>query len=234
MSDKYWGFIDMDCGKFVFFILMGWKSEKFYLNLQKNNMMNKVIFRLLSLVLLGLTGCAKVNQGATEETVSVSDFDEHGNLRSEVIENFFREFQEENEDWLKTEEGHEQLIKAFEHEMNSNIDFAKAIASYGTEYQNLSNIRSDESISPYSKEDGEEGEVKAFEFVIPVKLVKPLYNGQKEIDVCYEIISMIPSTVEEHWRPYVKNANFADTFSPYFKSNVDGELNLGCFVVTNK
>lgn len=118
--------------------------------------------------------------------------------------------------------------------MTSDIEFAKAIASYSAESEHNNRIRKDDSISPYSKEDGEEGEIKAFEFVIPVKLIKPLYNGQKEIEVSYEIISTIPSTIEEHWRPYTQNVNYCATFSPYFNTNRDGMLNLGTFVVTQK
>lgn len=118
--------------------------------------------------------------------------------------------------------------------MTSDVNFAKAVASYNIESEYDNSIRQDDSISSYNKDDGEEGELKAFEFVIPVKLVKPLYNGQKEIEVSYEIISAIPSTVEEHWRPYTANANHCATFEPYFKSQRDGVLNLGSFVVIKK
>lgn len=187
-------------------------------------------FAIISMILVGCDAGTRNsnNDSATVEEVAVVD------ESPTIVDDFFTKFQEANDGWTKTEEGHKKLVKAFEEEMKSNIDFAKAVASYGTEFQYSTKIRKDDSISSYDKEDGEEGEVKAFEFVIPVKLIKPLYNGQKEIEVSYEIISMIPSIVEEHWRPYVANANFADTFSPYFKSKYDGVLNLGCFVVTNK
>ena len=91
-----------------------------------------------------------------------------------------------------------------------------------------------ESIAPYSKKNGEEGEIKAFDFIIKVKLIKPLYNGQKEISVKYEIISSIPSTVEEHWRPYVKNANYSNTFDSFLKNSYDATINLGCYIVADK
>mgnify|MGYP000087528318 CR=1 FL=1 len=152
----------------------------------------------------------------------------------DVVNEFFTSFQQANDGWTKTEDGHDKLKKAFEEKMTSDVEFAKAIASYETESQYGNRIKKDGSISSYNKEDGEEGEIKAFEFIIPVKLIKPIYNGQREIEVSYEIISAIPSTVEEHWRPYTANANHCATFDPYFKSKRDGVLNLGSFVVIKK
>lgn len=195
--------------------------------------MKKLLFGTLTIVSLTLVGCDTSTRNSNLDSASVEEVAVI-NESPAIVEEFFTKFQEGNDGWTKTEEGQKKLVKAFEEEMKSNIEFAKAVASYETEYQYSTKIRKDDSISSYEKEDGEEGEVKAFEFIIPVKLIKPLYNGQKEIEVSYEIISMIPSTVEEHWRPYVANANFVDTFSPYFKSKREGVLNLGCFVVTNK
>ena len=171
------------------------------------------------------TGNSITDSLAVAETVPLS---------YEVVNEFFASFQQSNDGWTKTEEGHNKLKKAFEEKMTSDVEFAKAIASYETDSQYHNRIRKDDSISSYNKEDGEEGEIKAFEFVIPVKLIKPLYNGQKEIEVSYEIISAIPSTVEEHWRPYTANANHCATFDPYFKTQRDGVLNLGSFVVIKK
>lgn len=186
---------------------------------------------LLTLVTV-LYGChGGASSASSNDAVNVSEIIDPS---QEIVEQFFAEFQQNNEDWTKTTEGHEKLTKAFEEKMTSDIDFAKAIASYSTEFEYDKNIRKDDSISPYSKDNGEEGEIKAFEFVIPVKLIKPLYNGQKEIEVSYEIISTIPSTVEEHWRPYTKNVNYCATFSPYFNTNRDGVLNLGSFILTKK
>lgn len=196
-------------------------------------MMKKLFLGTLAIASLILVGCDANSRNSNNDSAKVEEVVVDDESPA-IVDDFFTKFQEENDGWTKTEEGHQKLVKAFEDEMKSNIDFAKAVASYGTEYQYSNKIRKDDSISSYNKEDGEEGEIKAFEFVIPVKLIKPLYNGQKEIEVSYEIISMIPSTVEEHWRPYVVNANFADTFNPYFKSKRDGVLNLGCYVVTNK
>ena len=190
------------------------------------------IFTFLLAVLL-LSSCQGNSRTENASTDSVA-VDEATLASVDIVNNFFTEFQKANDGWTKTEEGHAKLVKAFEEKMTSDVDFAKAIASYNTGSKYYNNIRQDDSISSYNKDDGEEGEIKAFEFVIPVKLIKPLYNGQKEIEVSYEIISAIPSTVEEHWRPYITNANHCATFDPYFKSHRDGVLNLGSFVVIKK
>lgn len=151
-----------------------------------------------------------------------------------IVDNFFKNFQEKNDGWTKTEKGHKKLVAAFKKKITTDIEFAKACASYNTSLEYDNSIANSESISSYNKEDGEEGEIKAFDFVIDVQLIKPLYNGQKTISVKYEIISTIPSTVEEHWKPYIKNVNYCSTFDSFLKNSYDGTLNLGCYIVTNK
>ena len=151
-----------------------------------------------------------------------------------IVNNFFKNFQEKNDGWTKTEKGHKKLVAAFKKKITTDIEFAKACASYNTSLEYDNSIANSESISSYNKDDGEEGEIKAFDFVIDVQLIKPLYNGQKTISVKYEIISTIPSTVEEHWKPYIKNVNYCSTFDSFLKNSYDGTLNLGCYIVTNK
>lgn len=185
------------------------------------------------IALLLLSSCQGNTNGASTATDSI-DAAETTSTSVDIVNKFFTEFQQSNDGWHKTEEGHNKLKKAFEDKMTSDVEFAKAVASYNTESEYSNNIRQDDSISPYDKDDGEEGEIKAFQFVIPVELIKPLYNGQKEIKVSYEIISAIPSTVEEHWRPYTANANHCQTFEPYFKASIDGVLDLGSYIVIKK
>ena len=151
-----------------------------------------------------------------------------------IVDNFFKNFQEKNDGWTKTEKGHKKLVAAFKKKITTDIEFAKACASYNTALEYDNSITDSESISSYSRDDGEEGELKAFDFIIDVQLIKPLYNGQKTISVKYEIISTIPSTVEEHWKPYIKNVNYCSTFASFLKNSYDGTLNLGCYIVTNK
>lgn len=193
--------------------------------------LSSIFYFLLATLLL--SSCQSNSRTGNSSTDSVA-VAEATPASVDIVNNFFTEFQQANDGWTKTEEGQDKLVKAFEEKMTSDVDFAKAVASYNTDSEYDNNIRQDDSISSYNKDDGEEGEIKAFEFVIPVKLIKPLYNGQKEIEVSYEIISAIPSTVEEHWRPYTANANHCATFDPYFKSQRDGVLKLGSFVVIKK
>lgn len=202
--------------------------------------MKKIIyFAILAICLVTIASCNQTqNQtGSTESLDSISvEVGEATTNNTDVVDAFFKEFQENNDGWTKTEQGHKKLADAFKKRITSDITFAKACASYNTQsqYSTDNPITTSETISPYSKKDGEEGEIKAFDFVIKVNLIKPLYNGQKEISVKYEIINMIPSTVEEHWRPYVDNANYCDVFDPFLKNSYDATLNLGCYVITNK
>lgn len=190
----------------------------------------------LGLIGLFFVACQSGSQkGVQSDMDSVAVVDVDGAEKTEIVDAFFKEFQERNEGWTKTEAGHKKLVEAFKSKITSDVEFAKVCASYNTEYQYVDNpITASESISSYDKEDGEEGEIKAFDFIVDVKLIKPLYNGQKSIKVKYEIISTIPSTIEEHWRPYVENANFCDVFSPFLKNKYDATLDLGCYIITKK
>ena len=165
----------------------------------------------------------------SDDTIMVVD-----DYAETIVNNFFEDFQEKNDGWTKTEKGHKKLVAAFKKKITTDIEFAKACASYNTALEYDNSITDSESISSYSRDDGEEGELKAFDFIIDVQLIKPLYNGQKTISVKYEIISTIPSTVEEHWKPYIKNVNYCSTFASFLKNSYDGTLNLGCYIVTNK
>lgn len=195
------------------------------------NIYKKLIIALVPALALLLGSCQNGNNSdSASQEVGSEEIENNGKA---LVEQFFTDFQQENDGWTKTTDGHNKLAKAFSEKMTTDVNFAKAIASYGT-HSYHGNIRKDDSISSYSKGNGEEGEIKAFEFVIPVNLIKPLYNGQKEIEVSYEIISTIPSTIEDHSRPYIGNVNYCSEFSPYFKTQRDGVLNLGSFVVTQK
>ena len=57
---------------------------------------------------------------------------------------------------------------------------------------------------------------------------------KKTISVKYEIINTIPSTIEEHWKPYIENVNYCGTIDSFLKNTYDGTLDLGCYIVTKK
>lgn len=190
--------------------------------------LTSIILVLMTMILVGCQGSGQSSQKSNTPVEETAD-----EVSSSMVMDFFTDFQRQNEDWAKTTQGHKKLVEAFEEKMTSDIDFAKACATYNMRSQYGSNsLRRSESISSYDRSDGEEGEIKAFDIVVEIPLVKPLYNGQKTVSVKYEIISTIPSTIEEHWRPYVDNANYCSTFNSYLESDYDGTLNLGCFIVT--
>ena len=197
-------------------------------------MKTSITFLSIGLIAISFMACQPQSKNGTKAEVD-SVAVETSSTQTEVVDLFFKDFQEKNDGWTKTEAGHKKLVTAFKEKITSDLEFAKACASYNTEFQYTDNpIRNSESISAYSKDDGEEGEIKAFDFVIDVNLIKPLYNGQKEISVKYEIISTIPSTIEEHWRPYVGNVNYCDVFDSFLKSKYDATLDLGCYIITRK
>ena len=151
-----------------------------------------------------------------------------------IIDNFFKDFQEKNDGWIKTYKGHKKLVAAFKKKMTTDIEFAKACASFNSSEYNKS-IVDLKSKGVYEKADGEEGELVAFDYVIVMPLIKPLYNGDETIFVKYEIISAIPSTVELHLIPYIENVNYCSTATPFLQNLYDdGILNLGSYILTNK
>lgn len=151
-----------------------------------------------------------------------------------IIDDFFKDFQEKNDGWTKTEQGHKKLVAAFKKKMTTDIEFAKACASFNSSEYNKS-IVDLKSKGLYEKADGEEGELVAFDYVIVMPLIKPLYNGDETIFVKYKIINTIPSTVEVHFTPYIENVNYCSTATPFLQNLYDdGILNLGSYILTNK
>ena len=197
----------------MFFEVLPDSNNKKYYLCKINSKFYKMKRTISTFMLISLTGCIlsctnsksnRTTENIARDSIAAIDSENHNDGQN-IVDEFFKDFQEKNVDWTKTTKGHKKLITAFKNKITTDIQFAKACASYNTKSEYDNSIATTESIYSYSKDDGEEGEIKAFDFVIDVKLVKPLYNGQKEISVKYEIISTIPSTTEEHWRPYIIN-----------------------------
>ena len=189
-------------------------------------LMNAWFILVLSML---LCNCQSVpNQTKSNEVEEVSI--EKETIQSQyvdIVNEFFTQFQQLNDGWTKTLEGHNKLKKAFAKKMTEDLAFAKSFIQQ-------SRIVASESMSSYSKENGEDGELKTFDLFFTLHLLKPLYNGQKEIKLKYELFSTIPSTIENHRRPYVSNANYCATFHPFLNNQYDGALDLGCFIITKK
>lgn len=174
-----------------------------------------------------MVSCANGNKSAASVTDVDSVFVTKGTetVETDLFDKWFIDFQEENPHWTRTTEGHEKLTKAFEKEMKSNLEFAKSVC------QDKAFIS--ECISSYDRKDGEHGGIWSFVFIKNVTLKNPLYNGQTEVELAYEIFSTIPAT-EPHERPYLKNVNYSDKFNSYHDINYSGTLNLGSYIVTKK
>ena len=189
-------------------------------------LMNAWFILVLSML---LCNCQSVpNQTTSKEVEGV--IIEQENIQPQhidIVDEFFTQFQQQNEGWTKTLDGHNKFKESFTKKMTKDIAFAKSFIQQ-------SRIVDSESMSSYSKENGEEGELKTFDLFFTLHLLKPLYNGQKEIELKYELFSTIPSTIENHKRPYVNNANYCATFHPFLNNQYDGTLDLGCFIITKK
>lgn len=183
------------------------------------------------LALMG-TSCTNGNKSAAEEVAvdSVLVEDEAEEAVSEAVQTnlfdkWFDEFQEANPHWTRTTEGHKKLTNAFKKEMTSNLVFAKSVC--------MDKVFTSDCISSYDRKDGEHGGIWSFVYRKTVTLKNPLYNGQTEVELAYEIFSTIPAT-EPHERPYLENVNYSDSFNPYHDINYSGTLNLGSYIVTKK
>lgn len=192
-----------------------------------------VYFRLLGcmIILMG-TSCTNGNKQAAEtvdvDSVLVTEKAEEGVIEvaeTNLFNKWFEEFQEANPHWTRTTEGHKKLTDAFKKEMKSNLEFAKSVC--------MDKVFTSECITSYDRKDGEHGGIWSFVFRKTVTLKNPLYNGQKEVDLAYEIFSTIPAT-EPHEHPYLANVNYSETFDPYHDINYSGTLNLGSYIVTKK
>lgn len=195
--------------------------------------MKKVFrFSVLSCIvaLLG-TSCANGNKSAanvaemdsvlvTEEEVVAEEAAE-----ANLFDSWFEEFQEANPHWTRTTEGHKKLTNAFKKEMTTNLEFAKSVCK--------DKVFTSDCISSYDRKDGEHGGIWSFVFRKTVTLKNPLYNGQTEVELAYEIFSTIPAT-EPHERPYLENVNYSNTFDAYHDINYSGTLNLGSYIITKK
>ena len=180
------------------------------------------------IVALCIISCGNETNNGTNNTTKATgskSLTSQSEVPSNKFEEWFNEFQEAHPHWTQTTEGQQELVNAFKNEMVSNLDFAKSICT--------KKVFDSECITSYDREDGEYGGVWAFVIKFPAKLKNPLYNGQTDVDLACEIISMIPSTAP-HDKPYIVNANYSDTFGSYHKINYSGTLDLGTYVVTKK
>lgn len=159
---------------------------------------------------------------------------------------WFTEFEKNNPNWLNEKNGLQKFKKAFNEKMSSDIKFVKylmlteAKSEYEEYTENKPKILLSESLCKATVED-KIGEMKVFLMYITVKLSKPMYNGQDEIDIYYEIVNFIPSTEKNHQIPYTGDpyVNNVDTCiiadgKPYFHNrNVSGKI-IGTYFVGNK
>lgn len=188
--------------------------------------MKNLLFFIIAVLMLSLaTECVDSNRSVKDGVKKI--------VTKPTMEFFFKKFQEGYPDWYESKEGKDSLKKAFEERMLNDIEFAKVAASYRTDNNITGSIFASESISPYKKNDGEEGEVKAFKFKYDIPLKKPLYTGEKEIGIQYEIISLIPSTEENHKKPYITNINDCKKFDPYIESRYADAIDLGSYIIAN-
>lgn len=155
-----------------------------------------------------------------------------------VYQDWFKKFEKDFPDWLETESGFDTLKVKFQNEMISNQDFRRALMNAAESYELDIHFRKpqillSESMGKYKDTvKNESGEMKIFLMYAKVDLKKPMFNGEKDFDLYYEILSSIPSTEKEHEKPYLE---YSDTCilakDIYYNNRKCSPKILGSFII---
>ena len=149
---------------------------------------------------------------------------------------WFTEFEKKNPNWMVEEDGLDQLKKSFEDRILTDGEFTKSLISNASSYssnEEYAHIVMSESLAPANTKEYAEGELKAFLMSITVKLIKPLYNGQRKITLYYEVINFIPAVKENHDVPYCGEMNnCVKSKTPYFKNELNNKDFMGSYIIT--
>lgn len=155
-------------------------------------MMNKIIFFLF--FGLGFSSC-------TINSDSTSDFYLDRLSRYEYYQSWFNKIESEMRDTIDIKNIVPIIKPYFDSTMTHDIKFVKCLTI------NPSTFTSDKYRPHiiYSKliNKNETGELKAFLMEIKVEPSNTLYNGEKEVELFYEIQSFIPLKEENHNTPFI-------------------------------
>ena len=157
-------------------------------------------------------------------------------LEYDYYQNWFTNFEKENPNWIESKNGMKLLKQSFDNKITSDNKFAHSLISNSLRYiysEHRPNILTSESITKATiKSKNLVGELKAFLMAIDVELNEPMYNGQKNITLYYEIINFIPSTVEDHEIPYCENINtYIKNKSIYFNDRQCSDKIIGSYYI---
>lgn len=157
-------------------------------------------------------------------------------LEYDYYQNWFTNFEKENPNWFESKDGMKLLKQSFDSKITSDNKFAHSLISNSLRYtysEHTPNILTSESIAKATiKSKNLVGELKAFLMSIDVELNEPMYNGQKNITLYYEIINFIPSTVEDHEIPYCENINtYIKNKSIYFNDRQCSNKIIGSYYI---
>lgn len=193
--------------------------------------MKKIILCFVVFVLCLFTSCNNQSSNSINDRDSVSVL---LNSECDYYQNWFTKFENENPNWIESKDGMNILKKSFNNQITSDNKFAYSLISNPSYYiEGHPHVLISESISKATIESKNlVGELKVFLMTIEVKLNKPLYNGQKDITLYYEITNFIPSTIEDHDIPYSENINTCiKNKSIYFNDRQCSDKILGSYYI---
>lgn len=167
--------------------------------------MKKLAYLLTIMIAIAVASCVPQSDTAQAPQVNYDT----------IVAHWFRDFQTENPEWVKTPEIN-VLAKAFEEKMVSDLNFAIActrVTGYDDGVGGFGSVIKDKSLLCSYTMDGsdEYGETLAFQYVLQLQLEKPLPSGGKDIYIEYEIVNNVPATIENHDYPYIDSVNVVRT-----------------------
>lgn len=155
-----------------------------------------------------------------------------------VYQGWFDDFQKKHPNFMDEKNGFDTLKISFQNEMISNPDFYKSLMNAFSPIEldilwEKPHTLTSATLGKYEDSTKNEiGESKVFLIYAKVKLLEPMYNGQDEIDLYYEITSCIPSTEKNHDKPYIANSDTCILAkSIYFNDRKCSSKILGSFII---
>lgn len=191
-----------------------------------------LVIALVSVVsMLNFTSCNQISKAEiNKDSIRIA------NLDYNYYQSWFTDFENKNPNWINDKNSFQILKDSFNNKMFNDLDFVRSVLNDASNYSSSiysPTVMKSESIGKYNNEKtGEYGEAKVFLMLLEFKLQNPMYNGDTEYSLWFEVINMIPSSEECHYKPYISNIDTCiQSKSLYFNNlNCSDEI-VGSFIV---
>ena len=167
---------------------------------------------------------------------------------AEYIQNHLvDEFEQNNPAWFNSKEGPQLLKEKFDSLMlNDSIFYISAIMddwyygyddNYNRKELNV-DVQLHETLGKYTNDSiNDFGEVAAFVMSIKFKLSQQMYDGKDEYEFMYEVINKIPSTADDHMKPYIEDIDTCvktNDGPKYFINRYYSDEIISAFIISSK